>query len=501
MASKTLTYAVQSYSANGDQKHYDDYNKELDTDKNRELALAEMEKIGLTAKEKDLIEQIADLSNGLVPLEEEAFATAKNGDYKTAINAVFGESYEKTITEINMLSDTLINEIGLRIQNEVERVSGITLVFEFLVILSFITIIVEIIMLIRFSRNELLKPIIQVEKQMGYLSAGNLSAEFDMEANQSEVGQMAEAIHAMKTNMRNMIQEISYILNEMANKNFALSAKQEYVGEFSQIKESLNKIQREMNETLITVKKSAEQVNNGSTQLADASRSLAEGCTNQASIVEELMASMITMEETMRQNADMAKNSETSSNTAAISLNKGNQRLQELVIAIQDISNHSMQIGTIIETINGIASQTNLLALNAAIEAARAGESGKGFAVVAEQVKTLAQASADAAGNTTKLIASTMASVNNGIELVNLTSEDIADVMEKAKDSTDMTLGMVTTIMKEVESISEINLALGQVAAVVENNSATSQETAATSELQSSQSEIMYQLVEEFNLN
>lgn len=500
LASKTLTYAVQSYAATGEQKYLDDYEKELNTDKNRDLSLAGMEQIGLSQEEKNYIDQIAELSNGLVPLEELAFKVAGEGNLTAAMESVFGSDYESTVVKINQLSNEVITKIGDRMQGEVDSLARITLLFETMVVLAFLFVIIEILVFITFTKKELLMPIQIVEKQLNYLADGNLSEVLAMQGDETEVGRMIHAVQSMKTNLKEMIYEITRVLNEMADGNFKGVVRVDYVGEFSAIKESLNKILNDMNGTLSTVQEVAEQVHGGSVQLADAAQNMAEGSTNQANLVENLVVSMSNMDESMKKNVEIGKKSEELSNMASDSLGKGNEKLQELVQAIGGINEQSVRIGTIIETINGIATQTNLLALNAAIEAARAGEAGKGFAVVADQVKKLAAASSEAAGGTTQLIQATVEAVQRAITITNETEAEIEEVLVKTKNSKDMTIEMVKSLEKELKYINDINEDINQVAVVVENNSAVSEETAATSEEQNAQSDIMQEIVGKFQL-
>lgn len=500
LASKTLTYAVQSYAATGEQKYLDDYEKELNTDKNRDLSLAGMEQIGLSQEEKNYIDQIAELSNGLVPLEELAFKVAGEGNLTAAMESVFGSDYESTVVKINQLSNEVITKIGDRMQGEVDSLARITLLFETMVVLAFLFVIIEILVFINFTKKELLMPIQIVEKQLNYLADGNLSEVLAMQGDETEVGRMIHAVQSMKTNLKEMIYEITRVLNEMADGNFKGVVRVDYVGEFSAIKESLNKILNDMNGTLSTVQEVAEQVHGGSVQLADAAQNMAEGSTNQANLVENLVVSMSNMDESMKKNVEIGKKSEELSNMASDSLGKGNEKLQELVQAIGGINEQSVRIGTIIETINGIATQTNLLALNAAIEAARAGEAGKGFAVVADQVKKLAAASSEAAGGTTQLIQATVEAVQRAITITNETEAEIEEVLVKTKNSKDMTIEMVKSLEKELKYINDINEDINQVAVVVENNSAVSEETAATSEEQNAQSDIMQEIVGKFQL-
>lgn len=174
--------------------------------------------------------------------------------------------------------------------------------------------------------------------------------------------------------------------------------------------------------------------------------------------------------------------------------------MQELKEAIAEISACSEQIGTIIGTIEDIASQTNLLSLNAAIEAARAGEAGKGFAVVAEQVKNLANESAKAAGRTTELIETTVTAMQKGITIADETSENMKEVMKSTTVATEKIGQIVEMLEQNVEKMHNVNDSIEQVSSVVDNNSATSEETAAVSEAQKRQVEAMVEMMNKFEI-
>lgn len=500
IGSKTLTYDVQSYAVTGNEAYADAYRKELNEDRSREKAIETLKTCDITEEEWASLNEIASMSQNLVPLEEAAMENVKNGDLESAQAYVFSTEYEETVTKINRQTDDTIARILERKEQKQNALKILQIIFEFLFAASFVYVVIQLVRTIRFAERELLLPIIKVSDQMVVLAGGNFHTELDLEENESEVGKMVSAIAFMKKNLLAMIREITEILAQMGNGNYNITICQEYVGEFVQIKESFLQIAEKMRETLSTIRNVSIQIDTGSDQLACAAEDLAESCTEQAVQVSELATTLDTMTKSMEQNSRAAEESAKLASAAGATLQMGNQKMEELKASIQEISKCSEEIGTIIGTIESIASQTNLLSLNAAIEAARAGEAGKGFAVVADQVKNLADESARAARKTTELIETTVTVMDRSILIADETAENMQQVMADARIATEKISQITNMLEQDVIHMQGLNTNISEVSYAVNNNSATSEETAAVSEEQKAQVEMLVGIMDHFQI-
>ncbi len=500
LGSKTLTMSIQSYVVTGSEQYRNAYDNEINVVKSRENAVEALKSYDITDSEWEKLDKVINMSNGLAELEAAAIESVLAGNLEQAKAHVFGTQYEAYSEQITSLTDEVLSEI----QTRTEGKCSVLQILQYAGIVLFLgavgSVLFMFVKVLKFSGVELLIPVKRVAEQMDYLAQGDFSKELELEADETEVGSMVKSIAFMKANMREMVSEISDVLDQMGGGNYRVELEKNYVGEFVKIKESLLVIIKRMKETLNTLRVASEEINLGSDQLASAAQDLAEGSSSQAVQVAELVDAMKVMARNMEQNATEAAASVEIATQAGTTMQRGNEKMEELKEAISEIARCSEQIHTIINTIEDIAEQTNLLSLNAAIEAARAGEAGRGFAVVAEQVKNLAEESARASGRTTQLIETTIEAVDKGIAIADETAENMVEVMQGAMAATQK-MGQIAEILnQEVDNIHAINGTLNSVSEVVDSNSATSQETAAVSEEQKAQVETMAQLVEFFRI-
>ena len=342
----------------------------------------------------------------------------------------------------------------------------------------------------------------QCTERFEQLAQGDLHSPMPQVNSNDEVGKLVKASTMMKSDMTNVISDIRYILNEMANGNFAVKTQNigYYKGDYEEIIIALRNLRDIMSSTLLQINRSAEQVATGSDQLAQNAQSLAGAATEQATAVDELTAIILDVNELSEKNANDAEAAYYRMQEAEQAADKSQENLRELTDAMAGIRETSLQIQDIIASIEDIASQTNLLSLNASIEAARAGEAGRGFAVVADQIGKLASDSARSAVDTRQMIEKSMEEIKAGSNIAERTVEAIKSVLVSMSDFQTVSKGTSEISRQQADMLRQIQQGIEQISMTVQSNSASAEETSATSEELSAQAENLKDQVSRFEI-
>lgn len=348
--------------------------------------------------------------------------------------------------------------------------------------------------------NPIVNPVLLLIKRIELLSEGDLHSEVPVVKTEDEIGLLSGSLSNTVHTLSGYVAEITDLLTALAVKDCTVATQQKYRGDFAAIGSALDTIVGQLNEVFGSIDWSADQVAVGAKQVAGASQSLAQGATEQASSIEELSASISVIAHEANRNAENSKMASDYSQETAAEVISGNEKMREMVSAMEVINNSSAEIGKIIKTIQDIAFQTNVLSLNAAVEAARAGAAGKSFAVVADEVRNLANRSAEAAKNTTVLIENSIKAVENGTKIASKTAESLQTIIDKAKKATDLIGEISTASNSQAASIRQITIGVDQISTVVQSNSATSEESAATSEELSRHAQLLMELMSQIKL-
>ena len=271
--------------------------------------------------------------------------------------------------------------------------------------------------------------------------------------------------------------------------------------ELGDVAASFEIMRQRVHKVLLEINQGADQVAAGAHNVSDASVALSQGASQQAASVEQLSASIA---EIASQTASNAQNAEKANDLTVGTKEKaqlGNEEMQEMLSAMEEINASSANISKIIKVIDEIAFQTNILALNAAVEAARAGQHGKGFAVVAEEVRNLAARSAKAAKETTDMIEGSMEKVETGREIAHKTAEALNAIVGDVSSVADIVANIAKASNEQKLALEQINQGVQQVSQVVQANSSTSEEAATASQNLNQQADIMRANVGKFRLS
>lgn len=346
--------------------------------------------------------------------------------------------------------------------------------------------------------QRIVEPINQVVDRLKLLAEGDLHTEVPKPVRNDETGVLMTALGGTIEELNSIIKDISKQTGEMSRGNFAIDIDQNYSGDFLVIGDSFGRIVTTLKNAFREIDSNANLVSEEAEGLSKASLTLADGAADQSSSVEELNASINEMADRIQKNARSAEEAKKAVEAANDKVGQSHQEMEKMTGAMDLIVSASKQIEDIVYTIQDIASQTNLLSLNASIEAARAGEAGKGFAVVAGEVGSLAEQSAEAAKDTTRLIQDSIHAVEEGTRIMEEMMQMFVQIVSDSTEVKNQIESIADASASQAEAADQILDAVNQIAAVVEENSATAQESAAASEELSAESEHLKQMISKF---
>ena len=477
-----LTNEVRAFAATGLQEHYDNYWNEVNNLKNRDQGVAAMQEIGITAEEQSMIDSMSNLSNQLVPLEDQAMEQVRSGQREAAIDYVYGDEYNASLSQITSLKEQFLSHLDERALQEVQSLGRVSAIIRILMVAALVVVGILQAINMRIIRRRILRPVLAVRDQMGEISQGNLSAQFPWEPDSSEIGTLVNSIHETKRELKKYITDIDQKLALMAQGNMDLSIDISYRGEFLPIQRAMRQILDSLNDALSHINQTAQEVSAESQRMASGAQTLSQGAVQQASTVEELSAGIQDISSQVALTSGDAAEARKFAVEAGEQLKVCSGKMDALTTAIADISASSNQISGITKAIEDISFQTNILALNASVEAARAGAAGKGFAVVADEVQRLASKSAESAKNITELIAASVKLVQYGTALSEETTQALSQVVDSSRQSEELVGQIAQSAHAQALSLRQLTEGMELISGVVQTNAATAQESASSAE-------------------
>ena len=359
-------------------------------------------------------------------------------------------------------------------------------------------VIVAASLLISYKMSVIITvPLKKLSQGMQQVSEGHLKTDFDS-LGQDELGILSRQLNATMFNIQQYVEDISYVLGGISNGNISMEIEREYIGDFGEIKNSLDLILNSLNDTIGQLHDCCAQVRTGSENLASNSHTLAQGSTEQTAAVEAFKMSLDKVAALTKQDGENAAHVKQISGQAWEVVLQSNQQMDDMVHAMGEIGASSQEIAKVIKIIEDIAFQTNILALNAAVEAARAGETGKGFAVVADEVRNLASKSAEAASATADMIEKSAVAVEHGIKVADATVQSMKQVGDNVQSMAQLLGNIDQSTNEQAEAFASMVNSVSQISDVVHSNAAAAEENSAASRELSEQARIMESMVSRF---
>ena len=408
---------------------------------------------------------------------DKIYKLSREGKQADAANLMIGSVYESNkefVEKLNSVRDDFQAELDTAkvIANICTIIIFIVIIITGLAIAVIATIIGKII------SDSITEPVRQIDEAVASLRKGELS-NVDMLTYESDdefgetITKLKEAMNILSDYVSEISREVKFIAQGDLTRNGDDITP--FLGDFSELKDSLLYILKRFNSTLSEISSIAEQVTHNAKEVESASKSLADGATEQAGVIQELNATIDTVVDLAVDTASETKNASERVKASANKANEEKEKMNVLLTEMEHITEISKEIGNIITDIEDIASQTNLLALNASIEAAR------GFAVVADQIGKLAADSANSAVNTRELIDKTLVEIQKGNEITITTAEAFNQIISDMNSFAEMAQNTMEKANTQAESLEQIGQGIEQLSGVVQGTAASSEENTAIS--------------------
>ena len=501
-ASDYLTNEVRAYTQFGDKTHYDNYWKEVNETKTRDMVVERLRELNVPTQLLDLVEQAQTNSNNLINLEEQAMEAVSKNDLTLARELVYGTDYQagkEIIAEpLNIFKTQLQEWTAAKVVETENAVTNKTYIFIISMLLVVIALAITFILLARK-----LKPIGALTELAMQFAAGNLKFKALPIKSKDEIATLTQSFNSMATQLREVLLSVN-----KASENLAASSEELLAGT-----EQTNSATHQVNTAIENV---ANDTNKQLQHIEESNRAIKEVLQG-TQVITDSASSVATSAE----NTTLKSQSGEEQINKAISHMKSIENIvKNTATSVQMLSVRSKEIEEIITTISTISGQTNLLALNAAIEAARAGEHGKGFAVVADEVKKLAEQSNESAQRITDIIQAiqqdTTLAVNqmndvtqqvvNGVKIIEHTGLSFTDILSSSNEVTTKLIDMSSALNQITSHTEQVAQTFNTVNNLSKNTteqtrtvSALAEEQLATMEEIATSTEALTQLALELN--
>jgi len=383
-------------------------------------------------------------------------------------------------------------------------------------------------------RHRAIVPLTAMKDYMAGLASGDYSKDVPYADRADEIGEMAKSVdhfrqtaierHRIRDQAENekaekqrieaetarqkaaedadrvrVIEAVTTGLENLSAGNLAYRINEAFAADYEKLRTEFNASISSLASTIDEISETTDSVRQSSSEIGSAADDLSRRTEQQAASLEETAAALDQITSTVKSSSQRAEEASDMVGSAKTGAETSGKVVKNAISAMEKIEESSKQISHIISVIDDIAFQTNLLALNAGVEAARAGEAGKGFAVVAQEVRELAQRSANAAKEIKTLIETSSTQVGAGVSLVNETGTALGEIEGQVGKINDLIQSIVTGAREQSTALTEINSAINQMDQVTQQNAAMVEETNAATQGLSSEAVKLEGLVRRFN--
>lgn len=450
-----------------------------------------VDEVTTTSKEQEIYDSIDAKLEDYWTTEQKAIDTGKTtdpGQSAKAQNIMIDEVaplYDEIYSGMRDLMNTKVTE-GDHLADTLSVVSLIFIII--IAVIIIVSILVSSKMGASIARG-ISKPLVALENRLSTFAQGNLHDPFPEVKSNDEVASIAATSTEMAETLNAVITDVGVLMEGMANGDYTIQSEHsdKYVGDFEQLLTAMRGMRDAMVHTIQMIGEASSQVSAGSMNLAESSQSMAEGATEQAGAVQQLQATITDITSNIEQSADQAQIAYDQAKQYAAEAEDSSAEMKAMVDAMARIDETSKKIGNIISEIEDIASQTNLLSLNASIEAARAGEAGRGFAVVADQIRQLAEQTTKSAVDTRDLIEGALQEIAEGNAAADHAAESIGNVVNGIQQIAESSKHISDVAKTQANAMDQAEQGVNQISEVVQSNSASAEETSATSQELSAQ--------------